>query len=157
MLNQNIQPSTIGGIKRLAKQLKKANGVPHHQALDVAAQKASFENFAHARNQLQNSNLSKQLFFTVYWSDRKSDQYKAGREVLEIELSTPLLDIASKSEFKKSNGLSWFRLASLDHFVSDQVSYSQEDARKKICKAHDKICQKNWDDKDNFQKCFWFT
>jgi len=136
MLNENIQPSTIGGIKRLAKQLKKANGIPHNKALDIAAQSASFENFAHARNLLQNSNLIKsgyQLFFTAYWYDRKD--YKAGREVLEIELSMPLLELATKSELKKSNGLGWFRLASPDLFVNDHVSRSREGARNKICKA----------------------
>lgn len=136
MLNVNIQPSTIGGIKRHAKQLKKVNGVPHHKALDIAAQSASFENFAHARNQLQSPNAINsdyQLFFTVYWYDRKNR--KAGREVLKIELSACLLEIASKSEFKRSNGLSWFRLASLDHFVNDHISHSQSEAIKKICKA----------------------
>ncbi len=138
MLNENIRPSTIGGIKRHAKQLKKANGVPHHEALDIAARNASFENFTHARNQLKNSNLinsGNQLFFTVYWYDRKNDKYKSGREVLEIELSMSLFDIASKSELKNSNGLGWFRLASPDHFVSDHVSHSQAEARNKICKA----------------------
>lgn len=136
MLNENIQPSTIGGIKRLAKQLKKTNSVPHHEALDIAARTASFENFAHARNQLQRLNATNsrhQLFFVVYWYDRKIR--KAGREVLEIELSIPLLKIASKSDLKKSNGLSWFRLASPDLFVSDELSYSQSEAIKKICKA----------------------
>lgn len=136
MLNENIQPSTIGGIKRLAKQVKKANDVSHLEALDIAAKRALFENFAHARNQLQKSNITKsgyQLFFTVYWYDRGSNQ--TGREVLEIELSLPLLEIASKSELKKSNYLSWFRLTSPDHFVSDDVSHSKEEARNKICKA----------------------
>ncbi len=136
MLNLHVQPSTIGGIKRLAKQLKKADSIPHHEALDIAARSASFENFAHARNKLQNSNVIKsgyQLFFTVYWYDRK--EYKAGREVLEVELSMPLLEIATKSELKSSNGLGWFRLASPDHFVSDHVNHSQEEARKQICKA----------------------
>ncbi|MFK5893117.1 MAG: DUF5623 domain-containing protein [Pseudomonadota bacterium] len=136
MLNKNVQPSTIGGIKRLAKQLKNANSIPHNKALDIAAQRASFENFAHARNLLQNSNLTKsgyQLFFTAYWYDQKD--YKAGREVLEIELSMPLLELATKSELKKSNGLGWFRLASPDLFVNDHVSRSREGARNKICKA----------------------
>lgn len=138
MLNENVQPSTIGGIKRHAKQLKKANSISHHEALDIAARSASFENFAHARNLLKNSNVIKsgnQLFFTVYWYDRKSDKYKVGREVLEIKLSMPLLEIATKSELKKSNGLGRFRLASPDHFVCDHVSRSQEAARNIICKA----------------------
>lgn len=138
MLNENIQPSTIGGIKRLAKQIKKAKGVSYYKALDIAARNASFESFAHARNQLKNSNAFKsnrRLFFTNYWYERKNIEYKAGREVLEIELSKPLLEIASKSELKNSSGLSWFRLASQDHLVDDHLNYSQEEARGKICKA----------------------
>lgn len=136
MLNEHVQPSTINGIKRHAKQIKKANGVTHNEALDIAAKKASFENYKHARKQLQTSNFTKsdyQLFFTVYWYDRQSR--KAGREVLEVELSIPLHEIATKSELKKANGLSWFRLALPDHFVNDDISRSQEQAREKICLA----------------------
>ena len=136
MLNDNIHPSTLGGIKRLAKQIKKANGVPHNEALDLAAKRASFENYAHAHRLLQNSPTAKsgcQLFFTVYWYERESNEF--GREVLEIALPKPLPEIATKSEIKKSPGLSWFRLASPDHLVHDDVSHSQEAARKKICKA----------------------
>ncbi|WP_339674217.1 DUF5623 domain-containing protein [Dasania marina] len=138
MLNERFQPSTIGGIKRHAKQIKKVNDVPHHEALDIAARSASFENFAHARNQLQNSNAIKsdcQLFITVYWYDRKNNVYKAGREMLEIELSKPLLEIATKDELKNSNSLGLFRLASPDHLVCDHVSRSKEGARNTICKA----------------------
>jgi hypothetical protein len=138
MLNENIQPLTIGGIKRLAKQIKKANGVPYHEALNLAARDASFENYTHACNQLKNSNAinsGNQLFFTVYWYDRESDKYKTGREVLEIELSMPLFEIATKSELKNSGAIGWFRLASPDHFVCDDVKYSQIAARKQICKA----------------------
>ncbi|MBZ9612708.1 DUF5623 domain-containing protein [Rheinheimera maricola] len=136
MLNKTIQPSTIGGIKRHAKQIKKSNGLSHYEALDIAAQNASFENFAHARNRLQHSNTvnsSYQLFFTCYWYDRKI--HKAGREVLEIKLSTPLFEIASKSELKNANSLGWFRPASPDHLVDDHVNPSQEAAVNKICKA----------------------
>ena len=131
------RPSTIGGIKRLAKQLKKAKGVPHSKALDLAAKRAGFDNFAHALNLLQASISIAQfdkLFFTVYWSDRKGD-YKAGREVLEIELSRPLSEIASNSELKRSGAIGWFRLATPDHLVSDHVSRSQNEAINKICKA----------------------
>lgn len=138
MLNNNVQPSTIGGIKRLAKDIKRAKGVPHHKALDIAAESASFVNFAHACNQLRNSNSAKsgyQLFFTVYWYDRKANDYKAGTEVLEIELSIPLFEIATKSELKNSSYLGLFRLASPDHFVNDRVSHSQKRARDTICAA----------------------
>ena len=138
MLNKNIRPSTIGGIKRYARQIKKKYNIRYLKALDIAAQSASFENFTHARKQLQNSNTFKsghQLFFTVYWYDRESQNHKIGREVLEIELSAPLLEIVTKSDLKHSYDLSRFRLASPDHFVSDQLIRSPYEAINSICKA----------------------
>ena len=137
MLNENIQPSSLDGIKRFAKQLKKAKGLPHHEALDVAAKVASFENYAHARRQLQDrpdtAAKEGQLFLTVYWYDR--NYFSIGRETLEIEISKPLHEIATKSELKIVRGLGWFRLAARDHLVNDDVIPSQEVARKAICKA----------------------
>ena len=137
MLDDTFHPSTIGGIKRLAKQLKKAKGVPHNKALNLAATIAGFENYTHAHKKLQaytSIAQCKRLFFTVYWYDRKGD-YKTGREVLEIELLRPLLEIASRNELKRSGAIGGFRLATPDHLVSDHVSQSQNEARNKICKA----------------------
>ncbi|WP_114947645.1 hypothetical protein [Microvirga calopogonii] len=42
------QPSSIDGIKRLAKQIKAQKGLQHARALDEAARTAGFQNFAHA-------------------------------------------------------------------------------------------------------------
>ena len=137
MLNENVHPSTIGGIKRYAKQLKKTQSLPYHKALDIAARSASFENFSHAHNQLHKSNLIQsvhKLFFATYWYDEK--KRASGREVLEIELSKPLLKIATKTEIgRKHNSLGKFRLASIDLLVSDSLFYSQEEARNSICYA----------------------
>lgn len=136
MLNKKIQPSTLGGIKRHAKQIKKSDRLPHHVALDIAAQKASFSNYAHAHHQLENRTIipsAHHLFFSVFWYDRKSR--KVGREVLEVSLSKPLLEIANRNEFKKTHFMGWFRLASPDHFVNDSISSSKEQAREAICKA----------------------
>lgn len=47
-----IHPTTVDGIKRLAKQIKKANNGPHHEALDAAAKQAGFDNYRHALNKL---------------------------------------------------------------------------------------------------------
>lgn len=137
MLNNSIHPSTLGGIKRLAKQIKKAKGVTYLKALDIAAQSASFQNYTHAHNQLSTSlkapESGQQLFFTVYWYDR--NDYSTGREVLEIKLSASLLKLLTKDELRKSNGLGRFRLASPDHLVNDDVGHSQSEARNTICKA----------------------
>ena len=46
------KPSSLDGIKRLAKSIKAASGVTHAVALNEAARRAGFENYAHARKAL---------------------------------------------------------------------------------------------------------
>lgn len=51
----SIKPTTIGGIKRLAKQMKKAElfpGESHVKLLDRAAVRAGYSNYNHAFNVL---------------------------------------------------------------------------------------------------------
>lgn len=48
------RPSSIDGIKRLAKQLRREKGIKYHQALDEAAVLARFQNFKHALKALAN-------------------------------------------------------------------------------------------------------
>jgi hypothetical protein len=47
-----IRPTTIDGIKRLARQIHKAGDIPHHEALELAAKQAGFENYRHALKRL---------------------------------------------------------------------------------------------------------
>jgi len=113
-----------------------AKSLEPHEALNIAAQTASFQNYTHARKNLANSNLNNsehQVFFTVYWYDRKNHSY--GREVLEVELSKPLTEIGTKQELSNTHSLMRFRLAHDDHFVCDEVSYDQSGAQHIICKA----------------------
>jgi len=139
MSNGQIQPSSLDGIKRLANHIKKSQGVPHHRALNVAAQAASFENFTHARNVLtkpgykSSRNQKHELYLTIYWDDHRS--FTIGRETLRIQLSMPLLKLCPRSELKAGRDLSWFRLVAADHLVSDTLSQSQDSARRSICKA----------------------
>lgn len=44
--------TSIEGIKRLAKRMRKEEPMQHSIALDRAARAAGFENFGHARNSL---------------------------------------------------------------------------------------------------------
>ena len=53
MPSENIRPSTLDGIKRLAKSIKTERAIQHAVALDESARFAGFENFRHARNKLQ--------------------------------------------------------------------------------------------------------
>ncbi|MDH4874416.1 hypothetical protein [Pseudomonas sp. BN515] len=50
-----IHPTTLVGIKRLAKTIKKAKGILHAQALDEAAKQAGYQNFRHAQRALSSS------------------------------------------------------------------------------------------------------
>jgi hypothetical protein len=133
MLKQNVRPSSVDGIKRLATQIKKDQGIQHAAALDMAAKAASFENFKHARRSLSSLASAKhQLFITIYWQETKP--YRQGRETLQIQLSKPLLELCSKSELKMARGL-WGRLVAPDHIVYDTIAQSQDFARGEICKA----------------------
>lgn len=46
------QPSSVDGIKRLAKRLKTQDKIPHMKALDAAARHAGFSNFIDAKRRL---------------------------------------------------------------------------------------------------------
>ncbi len=136
MLSKDVKPSSLVSIKRLAKQMKKAEGIPHHKALDKASRIASFENYKHARSRLENGRgtwMPNQLFFTVYWEDRK--QRTNGRETLQTTLSKPFLEVCSKSELRRTPRAEWFRCVAEDHLVVDSVRVSQDEARRLICKA----------------------
>lgn len=129
------KPSTIGGIKRLAKQLKKSGSMAHHDALDSAARQASFQNYTHAINELskEGSKVCASVFFVAYWFTSKP--YRLGREVLEVPLSTPLNEVVSPNELKRAKYIDQFRLAASDLLVGDHISRSQKSAREKICAA----------------------
>lgn len=52
MSNLDVRPSTMEGIKRLAKSIKREKNLTHAKALDQAAQAAGFEDFQHAHKTL---------------------------------------------------------------------------------------------------------
>lgn len=50
---KTIKPATITGLKSLAKELKRSAGLTHTDALNLAAQKAGFQNYTHAHSTLR--------------------------------------------------------------------------------------------------------
>ena len=52
MSKTDVQPSSIEGIKRLAKAISKRDAISHSEALDTASQVSGFGNFQHARRSL---------------------------------------------------------------------------------------------------------
>ena len=48
----SVHPTTLPGIKRAAKAIKRERGISHAEALDAAAKAAGYQNFRHARNSM---------------------------------------------------------------------------------------------------------
>ncbi len=134
---ENIRPTTLVGVKRLARQISKAEGIPLNRALQRAARAASCENYEHARRVLgtrpSSSRDSHRLFLTSYWTDQKT--YERGRETLDVWLSKPLHDLCPKREMRLARALGNMRLAAPDHLVKDGLCPSQQYARDQLCQA----------------------
>ena len=52
-MTSDIVPKSMEGIKRLAKKIKKEQGIAHMHALNEAAKRAGYSNFQHAKNVLE--------------------------------------------------------------------------------------------------------
>lgn len=136
MLNGDVRPSTLEGVKRLATQLRKERGIKHVNALDLAARAANCANYTHAQRILPAHGRRREqhyILLTVYWYDR--DTHGMGRESHRIELPKPVLDICSRTDLKHVRGFGWMRMVASDHFVSDTLAQSQFFARDIIGKA----------------------
>lgn len=138
MSNEGIRPSSLEGIKRLAKSIKSEQGIKHLQALDESARRGGFQNFRHARNSLEDGQEANQLpvfhiFLTAYWRNTKTAT--SGRETLVIDLSTPWSDLLTPAELWSARGLERFRPEGPDHLAIRQVLQSQNGAREAVCHA----------------------
>ncbi|WP_417809049.1 DUF5623 domain-containing protein [Thioclava sp.] len=137
MLIDGPRPTTLVGVKRLARQLKKTNGIKHSDALDLAAKSADCANFRHAQRTLPTNGFARSkpyVLLTIYWSDEKQG-YRCGRKTLRIELSMPILELCPKSALKYVRGFGNLRMVAEDHFVCDDIAHTQEYARDRLCTA----------------------
>lgn len=137
MLIEDIRPTTLTGVKQLAKQLKKSHGITHSDALELAARSANCVNFRHAQRTLPVNGAapsSPYVLLTFYWSD-KDRGHRCGRETLRVELKRPLLEICDKSGLKYVRGFGDLRMVADDHFIADFIAPNQDYARDQLCKA----------------------
>ncbi|MCB1455827.1 MAG: DUF5623 domain-containing protein [Nitratireductor sp.] len=137
MLNGNVRPKSLIGIKRLATELRTKVGTKHAEALDTAAKFAGYENYREARKDLLTAHqigCGSSVLLTRYWID-ENDGHRRGRETLKIELSRDILDICSKKDLKYVRGFRDLRMVADDHFVSDTLAPSQKNAREQLCTA----------------------
>ncbi|QRP64001.1 DUF5623 domain-containing protein [Rhodanobacter sp. FDAARGOS 1247] len=125
MYSVAVPPSSVDGIKRLAKTLKRERSIPHHQALEEAARIAGFENLRHAQRQLESGSSPSlyPVFLTAYWREKG----RGGRETLRIELPTPLPQIVRRNQLNAVRQLAGFRLDADDH-LERKLDVERQDA-----------------------------
>lgn len=96
------KPTSIGGIKKLAKELKRDTNSTHFQALNLAAQLAGFHNFNHAESSLDASASTKkkchkyQVTISARWRDWDGNK---GTAFSTVPLPRPLLQLVSPQNF----------------------------------------------------------
>ena len=117
MSNQMLTPpSTLSGIKSLAKRIKAEQVIPHHKALNVAAQRAGYQNFNHARNTIEHGPIPrKMIYITSYWvGDENSEDN--GRITLAVPLSRTIGEFLKPNQVRYSNRYTGgFKLEFTDH------------------------------------------
>ncbi len=139
MPNNTIRPSTMGGIKSLAKSIKTEKGIKHTQALDEAAREAGYHNFRHAKNtmgpgtQPRHGRPKHRVYITAYWRDREAGG--DGRETLSIWISEPWGDLVTPSQLGNDRALGRFHSEGPDHLVGLSLVQSQSRARDMVCAA----------------------
>lgn len=117
MVNLATPPSTIDGIKRLAKAIKRESGKTHHAALEEAARKAGFQNFLHATRVIAPKGSARSFiaYVTVYWNDPRSEAPSSGRYTVEVQLTRPLSELLADGLKIGGAYLRNFRLEAPDH------------------------------------------
>lgn len=125
-------PSTLDGIKRRAKAIKRDRSVPHHQALDFAAHEAGYENIRHAQAVLARTAPEATIYLTCYWVGESGGIRKAGRETLAISMAKSLNQIVSRHQLDHARHLAAFRIDSADHLERRLDVKSIEDAKTEL-------------------------
>jgi hypothetical protein len=137
-------PSSIGGIKSLARKIKHATGASHNEALDSAAQAANFQNYAHAQRTLvahagaallrtgTRTNLHP-LYLTFYWKNKETGE--RGRETLTIQLAAPWASLITVQQLSHNRALHDLFPMALDHLEGRYLCADQEEAREHACAA----------------------
>jgi len=140
----SIRPSTVDGIKQLAKKMCREHAIPHTRALDDASRQAGFENFVHAKRRLTGLAVPHRfpVYLSVHWfapRARKGELtpggLRAGREILRVDLARPLADIVAKHRVGQGRGLYGFRMEYDDHLEHRTNVEGQDEARNRLLAA----------------------
>lgn len=134
MPSEMLRPSTIEGIKSLARDIAKEQSVRHMKALELASHAAGFQNWPHAENVLKNSAKRSPLFLTAYWRIRNTDQ--RGRETLKVWLGKPWQELIKPRHFERHSAFFYFKDEGPDHLARRYLVDSQDEARRLLHYAY---------------------
>lgn len=135
--SKDVIPTTIGGIKGLARNIKKKQNISLNQARLLASKFAGYSNYEHARKVIESRtpSTSKQfkIYITAYWVEEKA--IARGRETLSITISQNLREMITPYLKSLSRGLYRFKFVGSDHLVSKFPVDAQFRAREIVCYA----------------------
>ncbi len=129
------RPSTLSGIKRLAKAIGRTQSISHTDALKLAAIECGFQSFHHARRALEKLGATYSIFLSAYWRDTTMHPKEAGLETLQIELPRPLMSIVAKHQVGWARNLDGFFMECDDHLEMRGDVGSQLRARELLNRA----------------------
>ena len=137
MSMSNIIPTTVIGIKRLAKNISKMDSVTHAVGLDRASIRAGYANYKHALRVLTSTTAATppifKTFIRVSWLDPKTKV--SGTEIVEVSLPKALDEIVEKRHFKQARDLRDFTRCAPDLIVSKTNRRSEDGAISAACRA----------------------
>lgn len=138
MIGNDIRPTTIVGIKRLANALRKSEGIQHTNALDLASMQAGYANYRNALATLGHERAEPpkplhSLFLTAYWREPRS--IAEGRETMELRLERPWQSLIDARKLRACRALGKFRGRAPDHLASKAMYRGQDAARQALCFA----------------------
>jgi len=134
-------PSTLGGLKSFAKNLRrKLPSLTHGQALDQAALAMGLNNYRHAHDVLSRGPLLRaplhDVYLTAYWFGRHPDTgWQSGRETLHLQLAKPLQELLKRHQVEAARNLVRFRMEFEDHLELASDQRTQEEARERLMRA----------------------
>ncbi|ADP20012.1 MULTISPECIES: hypothetical protein [Achromobacter] len=140
----SIRPSTVDGIKQLAKKIHGEQRISYVLALDEASRQAGYDNFVNAKRQLGREHVPDlhPVYLSVHWCSGRANNVKralsdlsSGRELLRLDLSRPLLEIVPKHRAPHARGLFGFRMEYEDHLEHRLNVDAQDKARQLLLGA----------------------
>lgn len=131
MLNIDIHPRTVAGLKTQARNLIQAEGLKRAAALDRVATHNGFNNWKDLTRRFQPTPAGHVGHVSAYW--RTSDRSGRGRETLTVTLDRPLGALVTRSDLRQLRHTD-FRMEAPDHLVQREDVRSADAARADVLK-----------------------